>query len=297
MSHASAPAVPRHNDGRSLRRPRKPGGQHGFRRVLPYLCIGMVLVAAMFAADALLPNLFDSPLPTRAQDGLTLTLSVLIESLPFVALGVVLSIAIQVWVPAHVIHRHAAEARVAAAAGARGARHADPGVRVRQRAVRAGPDDARRSHRATPSAFLVAAPIVNPIVIVTTHQAFGMDGGILLMRILGGYAIAVLIGWVFSLHPEPETLLTERFRIACDDAHEAHGIAARPAASSQFIVELRAVMPALIVGSAVAGAVQVLIPRSALVAIGSDPVLSIVAMMLLAITVAICSNVDSFFAL
>ncbi|MGO2097306.1 MAG: permease, partial [Candidatus Microbacterium stercoravium] len=36
---------------------------------------------------------------------------------------------------------------------------------------------------------------------------------------------------------------------------------------------------------------------SALVALGSDPVLSLVAMLLPAITVAICSNVDSFFAL
>ena len=39
------------------------------------------------------------------------------------------------------------------------------------------------------------------------------------------------------------------------------------------------------------------IPREALVAIGSNPALSIVAMMLLAMVVSICSNVDSFFAL
>ena len=66
---------------------------------------------------------------------------------------------------------------------------------------------------------------------------------------------------------------------------------------TQFIIELRAVMPALVVGSALAGAVQVLIPRKALIAIGSNPVLSIVTMMMLAMIVAICSNVDAFFAL
>lgn len=38
-------------------------------------------------------------------------------------------------------------------------------------------------------------------------------------------------------------------------------------------------------------------PRSALLAIGSNPALSIVAMILLAMIVSICSNVDSFFAL
>jgi len=43
--------------------------------------------------------------------------------------------------------------------------------------------------------------------------------------------------------------------------------------------------------------VQVLVPRDALLAIGSDPALSIIAMMALAMVVSICSNVDAFFAL
>ncbi|GGO65332.1 UPF0718 protein YcgR [Microbacterium nanhaiense] len=257
--------------------------------------VGVAIVAALFAVNAFLPGLFDEPLPARAQDGLTLTFSVLIESLPFVALGVILSIAIQVWVPASFIHRvlptRAWPRRLALAAlgmlipvcecgnvpFARG---------LMMRGI--GPADTL--------AFLVAAPIVNPIVIITTHQAFGMSGGILVARLLGGYAIAVLIGWLFSRHPDPDRLLTERFRVACDHAHDAHGSRLERSVS-QFTVELRAVMPALIIGSALAGAVQVIVPRSALVAIGSNPVLSIVAMMILAITVSLCSNVDSFFAL
>lgn len=257
--------------------------------------VGVAIVAALFAVNAFLPGLFDEPLPARAQDGLTLTLSVLIESLPFVALGVILSIAIQVWVPASFIHRvlptREWPRRLALAAlgmlipvcecgnvpFARG---------LMMRGI--GPADTL--------AFLVAAPIVNPIVIITTHQAFGMSGGILVARLLGGYAIAVLIGWLFSRHPDPDRLLTERFRVACDHAHDAHGSRLERSVS-QFTVELRAVMPALIIGSALAGAVQVIVPRSALVAIGSNPVLSIVAMMILAITVSLCSNVDSFFAL
>ena len=51
--------------------------------------------------------------------------------------------------------------------------------------------------------FLIAAPIVNPIVIITTHQAFGFSDGILIARLLGGYAIANLIGWLYSRHPDP----------------------------------------------------------------------------------------------
>lgn len=264
-------------------------------RILPALGIGGVVVAALFAVEAFVPGLFSEPLPSRAQDGLTLAISVLIEALPFVLLGVVLSIAVQVWVPDGVIERILPRAGWARRAVlsllgmfipvcecgnvpfARG---------LMMRGI--GPADAL--------AFLVAAPIVNPIVIITTHQAFGFDSGILIARLVGGYLIANLIGWLYSRHPDPQAMLTERFAETCEIVTQEPGTRTRRSIA-QFIVELRAVMPALIIGSAIAGAVQVVIPRSMLVAIGSNPVLSIVAMVLLAITVAICSNVDSFFAL
>jgi uncharacterized membrane protein YraQ (UPF0718 family) len=144
--------------------------------------------------------------------------------------------------------------------------------------------------------FLIAAPIVNPIVIITTHQAFGWSDGILVARLVGGYLIANLLGWLYSRHPDPDALLTERFRDACElVVHEPGGRWRRSLA--QFVVELRAVMPALVIGSAIAGGVQVLVPRETLLAIGSNPALSIVAMIALAMVVSICSNVDSFFAL
>ncbi|MGL4256659.1 MAG: permease, partial [Microbacterium sp.] len=74
-------------------------------RPLVALSIGAAVVVALFLIDAWAPALFPAPLPTRAQDGLTLAISVLIESLPFVILGVVLSIVVQVWVPPGVIER------------------------------------------------------------------------------------------------------------------------------------------------------------------------------------------------
>lgn len=264
-------------------------------RVVPALCLGAAVVAALFLIDAFAPALFAVDLPTRAQDGLTLALSVLIEALPFVALGVILSIAIQVWLPAGVIERVLPRAGWARRAVLSLLGMAIPvcecgnvpfarGLMMRG----VGPADTL--------AFLVAAPIVNPIVILTTHQAFGWSDGILVARLLGGYAIANLIAWLYSRHPDPQRLLTERFAQTCEVVVGERGSRARRSIA-QFVVELRAVMPALVIGSGIAGAVQVLVPRDALVAIGSNPVLSIVAMVLLAITVAICSNVDAFFAL
>ncbi|WP_239642501.1 permease [Microbacterium sp. B19] len=249
----------------------------------------------MFLIDALAPTFFAAPLPTRAQDGLTLALSVLIESLPFVVLGVLLSIIVQVWVPPGAIERWMPRAPWARRAVLSLLGMLIPvcecgnvpfarGLLMRGFAV---------SDTLT---FLVAAPIVNPIVIISTNAAFGLSDGILVGRLVGGFLIANLIGWLYSRHPDPDKLLTERFLETCEIVVQERGGRGRRSLA-QFVVELRSVMPALIIGSLIAGAVQVLIPRSALLAIGSDPALSIAAMMVLAVVVSLCSNVDAFFAL
>ncbi|SDG52816.1 permease [Microbacterium pygmaeum] len=264
-------------------------------RALVAVGIGLAVIAALFLIDALAPTLFPAALPTRAQDGLTLAVSVLIESLPFVALGVILSIVVQVWIPPGVIERW-----MPRQAWARRAVLSLLGMIVPVCECGNVPFARGLLMRGftVPETltFLIAAPIVNPIVIITTHQAFGFSDGILVARLLGGYAIANLIGWLYSRHPDPDGLLTDRFRQTCALVTDEPGGKGRRSIA-QFVIELRAVMPALIIGSALAGAVQVLVPREALLAIGSNPALSIVAMIALAMVVSICSNVDSFFAL
>ena len=64
-----------------------------------------------------------------------------------------------------------------------------------------------------------------------------------------------------------------------------------------IIQELRELGGVLVLGSAVAAAIQTLTPRELIVGLGQGPVISIVVMMILAGTISICSTVDSFFAL
>lgn len=287
----SQPATAKPRQYRVDRAPaRRPAGS----RWALSLGLGILLLALTFAVNALAPAAMPA-LPTRVQDGLTLSISVLLESLPFVGLGVILSIVVQVWVPPGAIER-----MLPRSGWARRAVLSLLGMIVPVCECGNVPFARGLLMRgiSVPETltFLVAAPIVNPIVIITTYQAFGFSDGILVSRLVGGYLIANLVGWVYSRHPGTDALLTRRFLDTCDVVtHEPGGRWTRSLA--QFIVELRAVMPALVIGSAVAGAVQVLIPRDALLAIGSSPVLSIVAMVLLAMIVSICSNVDAFFAL
>ncbi|WP_179432247.1 permease [Microbacterium pseudoresistens] len=267
------------------------------RRIHPGIAalLGAVAVGALVAIDVFAPSLFPAALPTRVQDGLTLSLSVLFEALPFVVLGVLLSIVVQVWLPDGVIERILPKS-----GWARRAVLSLLGMLIPVCECGNVPFARGLMMRGLAPAealtFLMAAPIVNPIVILTTHAAFGWDGGILVARLVGGYLIANLIGWIYSRHPAPDALLTSHFRDTCERVAHEPGTPVRRSLT-QFLIELRAVMPALVIGSALAGGVQVLVPRDVLLAIGANPVLSIVAMIALAITVAICSNVDAFFAL
>ncbi|RKR74259.1 permease [Frondihabitans australicus] len=263
------------------------------------LVAGVVVVAALAAARVATSALPAGILPDRLQDFVTLTLSVVIESLPFVLLGIVLSIAVQVWLPDGVFTRIL------------------PTTPLLRRAVvsligvflpvcECGNVPLARGlvvkglSVSESMTFLIAAPIVNPITIVTTYQAFGFSHGILVARIAGGFLVANLLGWLYSRHPDQQSLLTASFARECrvEASHVHEGAGSRIASSAQvFRREMSALLPALIVGAAIAGGVQTVVPRSILIALGANPVWSVLAMMALAFVISICSNVDAFFVL
>src|SRR4051794_16838234 len=75
------------------------------RRTSPvrYLVAGAALVAGGVLLGRFAPG--GLALGNGVQDFVTLSLSVVIESLPFVFLGIGLAVVVQVWVPQHVLFR------------------------------------------------------------------------------------------------------------------------------------------------------------------------------------------------
>ena len=63
------------------------------------------------------------------------------------------------------------------------------------------------------------------------------------------------------------------------------------------VLELRELGGILVIGSAIAAIVQVSVPRETILGLGQDNVTSVLAMLLLACVISICSTVDAFFAL
>ena len=258
--------------------------------------LGVLGIIALIAMRATTAESGPAGIPDVAQDLLTLSTSVIIESLPFIVLGIALSILVQVWIPEawllRILPRNQWGRRAVISLFGMFLPVCECGnVPLARGLVRRGftiPES---------MVFLVAAPILNPVTILTTHAAFGFDDGILVARLLGGFLIANVLGWLFSLHPEPESLLTGRFAEECriDDGHR-HGTRAEQSVDL-FVRESSILMPALVIGALVAGGIQVAVPRDVLVALGSDPLLSVLAMMALAFVISVCSNVDAFFIL
>ncbi|MEK7153347.1 MAG: permease [Patescibacteria group bacterium] len=238
---------------------------------------------------------FSIELPNKLQDLLTLTFSIIIESMPFVLLGIFLAVIIRIWVPAKALQswlpKYGILRRLYISLMGVLLPVCECGNLPLARGL-----IARGFTPAESLTFLLAAPILNPITLITTHQAFGGDIHILLARAFGALLIANLIGWLFSKHRRPEKMLTQQFLATCkSEGTHSH---TRPDRSlTLFGKELGNLLPALFVGALVAGLIQVLVPREVLVGLGSNPALSILIMMLLAFIVSICSNVDAFFAL
>lgn len=263
----------------------------------PTLVVVLVIVAALFAVRIVTADLSVEALPAAVRDLFTLAISVFVESLPFVFLGVLLSIVVQRWLPPTLLERilptypplrRAALSLlgvllpVCECGNVPLAR----GLMVRGFTV------------AEALTFLLAAPILNPVTIITTYQAFGWDNGILVSRIIGGFVVANLLGWLVSRHPRQHELLTSRFEATCHAHHDHPEQGGRLRRSAEdFATETGAMLPALAVGALLAGVIQIGVPRDVLVALGSNPVWSVLALMALAFVVSVCSNVDAFFVL
>lgn len=193
--------------------------------------------------------------------------------------------------------------------------------------------------------FLLAAPTVNPIVFWATWIAFRDQPEMVFLRIGLSLLIAVLVAWIFSfqddlrpfMQPNVAKMMPERERVTAKPRSSAgqsaspllqsgtfligqpgepipfnpataKTLAANPALSlpifqrlsllvDNMIQELRELGGALVIGAAIAAIVQVAMPREIILGLGQSTVLSILAMMILAWVVSICSTVDSFFAL
>lgn len=238
------------------------------------------------------------------QDWITIFLGIIVEATPFLLLGVAVSAVVHVFVSEDRLLRLVPKNTFLSLLPALGMGLLMPvcecgNVAVARRFL------AKGVPISSCVAFLLAAPILNPVALLATATAFRYQPDMVWLRAGFAFVIASSVGLFIAYSGKRQQILTAR--LAGDREHhhetghhdhEAAGFGAKLShvcthAGSEFL----AMAQVLLLGAAVASATQVLIPRSSITEFGTGIVLSIIAMMSLAFVLSICSTVDAFFAL
>ncbi len=167
--------------------------------------------------------------------------------------------------------------------------------------------------------FMLSAPIINPIVIISTLYAFPEQPEIALMRVCFGLLIALIAGIILLLSGGAQRVLLHKHDdcetgIACSCGkeslhkdgschfHNAHGQLEKSTAAkikSLFLhagEEFFVVGKYLVIGAFLTSLIQTMIPRETFVSLGAQNGLSLFIMMAAAFLFSACSTSDAFIA-
>lgn len=245
------------------------------------------MLLAAVVAQSWLQDVLDVPALRTAS---TIFVAVCVQALPFLVLGVLISGAIAAFVPARVLRR-VLPRNTAAAVGVAGlAGVALPGCECASVPV------ARRlmGQGVAPAAaltFLLAAPAVNPVVLVATAVAFPGRPEMVLARFLGSLATASVMGLLWARWGRLDWIVERALRRLPDEGRGRWTTFAEIARAD--LVEAGGF---LVLGALISATLNVLVPPSWFALLGGQLVLGVVVMAVLAVVLALCSEADAFVA-
>lgn len=254
----------------------------------------LAAAAAALVTVALALNVIDPSRVPALQNFLLVFSSLLIEAMPFILLGALVSAAIEVFVPGRVFDRLSSLRPGLQLPAAGMAGFAFPvcecgSVPVARRLAQKG------LSIGAAVTFMLAAPILNPVVLVSTVVAYrGRD--ILWPMVLGraglGLLAALAVGWVISARSTVEVMKDAE---TGDGSHEHPG--SRAGAFFEHLTNDFIFMGRyLVIGAAVAATMQTFVPQTLIASVAETPFVSLLAMMLLAFVLSLCSESDAFVA-
>lgn len=261
-----------------------PVGAPTPRRRLPTL---ELLAIALVAAVLLRPRFAGLLDGDALQTWSTIFVSITIQALPFLVLGVLISGAIAAFVPPLALTRLLPRRTIFAipVAGLAGA--ALPGCECGSVPI-AGRLAARGASPAAAFAFMLSAPAINPIVLVATAVAFPGRPDVVAARFTASLLAAIVVGYVWARYGDPDLI------------KDAKGYDESATPWSMFgQVATHDFLHAggwLVLGGMTAATLQVIVPRSILNTLAGNEVIAILALAVLAVVLAICSEADAFVA-
>ena len=220
--------------------------------------------------------------------------SIVLQSQPFVLLGVFASAVVQRYLSAERLARWLPRGRLSVVVLASGfgfvAPVCDCGVIPLARRL-----GAKGLPLYAVTTFIVAAPVVNPVVLTSTAMAFQGDWTIVGLRMAMSLSVAVTVGLLAS------ALVLEHPSLSPGPATGPGGPEEEPPKGLAGIVEHAAaeyfdIAPFIVLGALFTAVTQTFVPRGDLVAPGGSPIGSVAALMPLATLLSICSEADAFVA-
>lgn len=148
--------------------------------------------------------------------------------------------------------------------------------------------------------FMFATPIINPVVLLATLVAFSLHPQMVWIRFGAAFLISICTGFLLSLILKDDQL-KESFSSHCDcccgQVEQNRSLlytlfSILQGACSEFFEMGKF----LIAGAFLSAIAQTIIPYSLLSAVGQEPVLSIIIMMVFAFFISVCSSADAFIA-
>ncbi|MWA16213.1 permease [Streptomyces sp. BA2] len=219
----------------------------------------------------------------------TVFTAVVVQGVPFLLLGALVSAAVGSLVPERVFTRllPRSPALAVPVAGAAGA--VLPGCECASVPV-AGSLMRRGVAPAAALAFLLSAPAINPVVLIATSLAFPGQPTMVVARFTASLATSVAMGWLWARFGR-----TEWLRLPTRPAAES-GTSRAGAFASGLQHDFLHAGGFLVLGSAAAATFNIAVPRALLDVFTASPWVSVLLLALLAVVLCVCSEADAFVA-
>ena len=225
---------------------------------------------------------------------LNIFLSILIEALPFVLIGILIAGFIQIfiteehiqrWIPRNPLLAVVMSCLIGALFPA-----CECGiVPIVKRLIAKGVP----IHAAM--GFMLTGPLINPVVILSTYMAFGNDLRIASLRMLIGFVIAIVVALLINLFFKGSQFKRSLQPYSLTTTNQQTSFVTKLMNMFKHAIdEFFDVGKYLIIGAFLAAFVQTYVSTKALVEIGDGVSSSILVMMGLAFILSLCSEADAF---
>ena len=163
--------------------------------------------------------------------------------------------------------------------------------------------------------FMLASPIINPVVLLSTYYAFYKSNpSIFYSRLVLGIVVSLLIGTIMGIIYNKKDVVINSVEKEEDEDEEEYACCSFSSDENDFkekechhhsdnkvlsiikhtSIDFFEVVKYLMFGALVASLFQSLLPRRILLAFNSNNILSIIVLMIFAYLLSLCSTSDSF---